>query len=222
MSIPFIKLDHDSNVQATVQTRIVARILRRIAQWKQHFFRPEKPLPRGTPEPSKVEESKPFWRYIYDWIIVWLCLGLPYILANRDDYSRYDEERGGLMRNTGPAFPSEAFLIVVCLPSFFPPRFHLLMSPSFVLKAGIIMAASLIFLALPGLDNVMRTAGFIAIIGSAASLGSSVILIIRNQWQVQRLVQGGEGFVVRMRAYEVRSPYIHLKLASKKKLIVIL
>lgn len=61
------------------------------------------------------------------------------------------------------------------------------------------------FIALPGLDQVSRTAGFIAIIGAFASLGASVIAAFRSNIEVQRwAARGGEGIVVSMSTLTVR------------------
>ncbi|EJD01731.1 uncharacterized protein FOMMEDRAFT_90143 [Fomitiporia mediterranea MF3/22] len=165
----------ESTVQASIQTRVVARILRRIVQWKQHFFRPEKPLPRGVDSISRNQRSGPNRKTFADFIAVWLCLGIPYLYASRHAY-RFDEE-GGLLRSAGPMLVVGA---TVCI-------------------AAMILVASLTFLALPGLDHVSRTAGFIAIIASFASLGASVIAALRNNVEVQRMAaRGGEGLVVTM------------------------
>ena len=77
-----------------------------------------------------------------------------------------------------------------------------------VKKAATILLASITFLALPGLDNVSRTAGFIAIVGSFASLGASMIAAFRNNVEVQRwAARGGEGIVVSMSTLTVSFLY---------------
>jgi hypothetical protein len=68
---------------------------------------------------------------------------------------------------------------------------------TFIVKqTAIILSASVTFLALPGLDNAARTAGFVAILASVASLASSVIALFRHQTEVHRLAsRSGEGLI---------------------------
>lgn len=130
----------DSGVegQNAVQVRVVARVLRRVVQWKQHFFRPEKPLPVGTVPHSHSHSSQHQHAYgtvahrhgtgsgahrrtALDVVLAWVCLGIPYLYANRHMYSglgRFDEE-GGLMRSVGPLVVVGVGICVVvrCLPS---------------------------------------------------------------------------------------------------------
>ena len=69
-----------------------------------------------------------------------------------------------------------------------------LTSPS--TQTAIILSASVTFLALPGLDNAARTAGFVAILASVASLASSVIALFRHQTEVRRIAsRSGEGLL---------------------------
>jgi len=164
----------ESNVQAAVQTRVVSRVLKRVVQWRQHHFRPEKPLPRDAITESLLRRQRAPRGTCADFVLAWLCFGIPYFFANRHGHQRYDEE-SGLMRSSGP---------------------FLVMGASVCLVAAIILSASVTFLALPGLDNIARTAGFVAILGSTASLASSVIAAFRHQTEVQRMTaRGGEGFV---------------------------
>lgn len=50
------------------------------------------------------------------------------------------------------------------------------------------------FLALPGLDNIARTAAFVAILGSTGSLASSVVALFRHQAELRRMHHIREGF----------------------------
>jgi len=171
--------DTDSNIQTASQTRIVARVLRRAVQWRQHHFRPEKPLPQDIQQRQLhhgMRHRQQRNRSCFDFIISWLCFGIPYLFAHRHDYHHFDEE-SGLMRTAGPML---MFGATVCL------------------VAAIILSASITFLALPGLDNIARTAGMVAIVGSIGSLASSVIALFRHQIEMQRMAlrHGGEGIIV--------------------------
>ncbi|KAI5116232.1 hypothetical protein M0805_003294 [Coniferiporia weirii] len=180
--IELLRQTSESSGQAAVQTKIVSKILRRIVQWKQHFFRPEKPLPRGVileNIQTRTQRSTQYRRTFIDFVAAWLCFGIPYLYANRHAYQRYDEE-GGLMRSAGPMLVVGASVCIV---------------------AAIILTASVTFLALPGQDQIARSAGLIAVLASTASLGSSVIAALRNHVEVQRMAaRGGEGLVVTMSA----------------------
>ncbi|TDL30084.1 hypothetical protein BD410DRAFT_51905 [Rickenella mellea] len=164
----------ETDVQVLVQTRIVSRILLRVAQWRQQHLRPDKPLPRDATTRAVHRHHRRVQAYrmsAMDVVLAWLCFGIPFFFANRHGYQRFDEESG--MRTAGP------FLVV---------------GASACLVAAIILSASVTFLALPGLDNVARTAGFVAIIASIASLASSVLAFFRHQSDVARIhIAGHEG-----------------------------
>ena len=133
----------DEVTRSTARTRVVARVLRRMVQWKQHFFRPEKPLPHGT---SQMPTSHPshhhhtlndnrstrntggFGRTTLDVVLAWVCLGVPYLYANRhaywygSGYGRYGmfDEEGGFMRSFGPMLVvGVGVCVVVRASSFF-------------------------------------------------------------------------------------------------------
>lgn len=73
-----------------------------LAQWKQHHFRPDKPLPqvvqRGTAH--RWRRRVPIGRTVVDFLIACLCLGLPYFFADRSRHRRVDVESG--VRHAGP------------------------------------------------------------------------------------------------------------------------
>lgn len=60
------------------------------------------------------------------------------------------------------------------------------------------LSASVTLVSLPGLDNLGRIAGFVAILCSAASMISAVIALFRYKADVERAVvyMGGEGLVM--------------------------
>ena len=81
-----------------------------VAQWRQVYFRPNKPLPRdaikGVPKPRI-----PFYRAVLDFIIGCLCLGIPYIFLSRSLNQNFDEESG--LYNTGPVLMVSACACLV-------------------------------------------------------------------------------------------------------------
>ena len=74
------------------------------------------------------------------------------------------------------------------------PAPHLLTS----VQAAIVLSASVTLVSLPGLDNLGRIAGFVAILCSVASMISAVIALFRYKADVERAVvyMGGEGLVM--------------------------
>lgn len=66
----------------------------------------------------RTQRGTPYRRTFLDFIAAWLCLGIPYLYANRHTY-RFDEE-GGLMRSAGPMLVVGATVcIVACFSGFF-------------------------------------------------------------------------------------------------------
>ncbi len=142
--------DQGEAIQAVVQNRIIARVLLRVgrfhlfryrltpliryflAHWRQAHFRSTKPLPddvgSGPIQPPKRPRS--IGRVFIDFIVSCVCLGIPYIFFQRNNYHRLDEESG--FRQCAPLFCIGACtcLVVsllsssVCCPSalrsFFP------------------------------------------------------------------------------------------------------
>lgn len=128
--------------RSAARTRVVARVLRRMIQWKQHHFRPEKSLPQGTmlmpshpstnhhhalPGGRNAQSTGMFGRSALDIVLAWACLGLPYLYANRHaywyggGYGRYGiiDEEGGLMRSFGPMLiVGVGVCVVVRAPTF--------------------------------------------------------------------------------------------------------
>lgn len=108
-----------TQANALVRTRIVARVLLRqgqlvtparitldhcsygpSAQWRQHYFRPTKPLPSDLNKNSAPPDRRlPFRRAFMDVVMSILCLGIPYLYMDRAGHHRVDEEGG--MRGQG-------------------------------------------------------------------------------------------------------------------------
>ncbi|KAI0774712.1 hypothetical protein BD413DRAFT_472169 [Trametes elegans] len=156
--------DSTSKSAVVVQTRIVSRVLLRVAQWRQVNYRPDKPLPRdaikGVPEPRI-----PFRRALLDFFVGCLCLGIPYIFMSRTHYHSFDEESG--IHTAGPML-----MLTACA----------------CLVAAVVLSASVTFLSLPQLDDVARLTGFLAILFSASSMASSVLALFRYKIEIDRTV----------------------------------
>lgn len=65
-------------------------------------------------------------------------------------------------------------------------------------QSAVILSASVTFLTLPGLDDVARLAGMIAILFSASSMVSTVVALFRYKADIERTVVyiGGEGLML--------------------------
>ena len=61
-----------------------------------------------------------------------------------------------------------------------------------------VLSTSVTFLSLPGLDNIARNAGLVAVLLSTASMSSSVIALFRFKADMERADAnlGGEGFII--------------------------
>ena len=72
------------------------------------------------------------------------------------------------------------------------------LSSSPLWKAAILLSASVTFLSLPGLDNIARVAGFVAILFSSFSMVSTLVAIFKYkadlEWPTAHV--GGEGLVM--------------------------
>ncbi|KAL6307106.1 hypothetical protein BKA93DRAFT_728227 [Sparassis latifolia] len=157
-----------------VHTRIVARVLLRKVQWRQHYFRPHRPLPHDTNRQSALPTPhRPFGRTIVDFFVSCLCLGIPYLFLNRSHHQRIDEESG--TRSAGSMLMVDACACLV---------------------AAVILSASVTFISLPGLDDVARLAGLIAILFSASSMISTVIALFRYKAERTVVYVGGEGLMM--------------------------
>ncbi|KAF7984725.1 hypothetical protein HWV62_11654 [Athelia sp. TMB] len=146
-----------SGIQTIVHTRLVARILLRMAHWRQTHFRPHRPLPKDIHvAKSHSQRKNSFFRVIFDFIVSLVCLGIPYMFLERSSHLHTDIESG--LHSPGP-------MLVIGACS--------------CLVAAILLSASVSFLSFPGLDNIARVAACIAILCSAASMTASVISLFR-------------------------------------------
>lgn len=104
-----------------------------------------------------------------------------------------DEESG--LRNAAPMLVVGACTCLIV--SFAPYITHFVYRiPSW--KAAIVLSASVTFLSLPGLDNVSRIAGFVAILFASFSMASTVVALFRYKADLERPVShiGGEGLMM--------------------------
>lgn len=159
---------------SVVRTRVVSKVLLRIAAWRQG-----RPLgdaihqdSRGNDPPTRV----PFRRTAGDFIVSLLCLGLPYLFLDRSHHQRFDAE-SGVRSIAGPMLVVGGFACLI---------------------AAIILSASVTFITLPGMDDVSRIAGFIAIFLSASSLVSAVIALFRYKSDIEHpaAYPRGEGLIL--------------------------
>ncbi|PIL37575.1 hypothetical protein GSI_01269 [Ganoderma sinense ZZ0214-1] len=167
--------DSGSTNALVVQTRVVSRVLLRVAQWRQVYFRPNKPLPKDAIKGVTEPHGKPFRRAVLDFIVGCLCLGIPWLFVSRTRSTSFDEESG--LYSAGP-------MLMICACA--------------CLVAAVILSASVTLLSLPHLDDIPRVAGFVAILCSGASMVSAVLALFRYKTEMDRAVfyLGGEGMMV--------------------------
>ncbi|KAI9508917.1 hypothetical protein F5148DRAFT_979083, partial [Russula earlei] len=154
---------------SVVRNRVVSKVLVRVAAWRRGRL---VGVVRDNYGPST---RAPLLRTAGDFVISCLCLGLPYLFLERSHHQRFDTE-GGVRSTAGP------MLVVGALAC---------------LIAAIILSASVTFITLPGIDDISRVAGFLAILLSASSLISAVIALFRYKSDIENPIAypRGEGLV---------------------------
>ncbi|KAF9235233.1 hypothetical protein BU15DRAFT_51639, partial [Melanogaster broomeanus] len=158
-------------------TRMVARVLLRVAHWRQVHFRPHKPLPRDAPYPLQTT-SAPIMRTVVEILIGILCLGIPFLFVDRARYSGHFDVEGSQV----PESHTPLFIIGACA----------------CLVSAIILSASVTLMTLPGLESIARIGGLVAITCSVLSMVTSFVSIFRYKAEMARGVglSSGEGFVM--------------------------
>ncbi|KZT06446.1 uncharacterized protein LAESUDRAFT_653443 [Laetiporus sulphureus 93-53] len=186
--------DGSVGTSSVVQARIVARVMLRMAQWRQQVIRPDRPLPQDVNRPvQRPSRFRQFVKFILEVIVSCLCLGIPYFFIGRAHRQRTDEESG---------VPGSGTMLVI--------------SGCACLMAAIILSASVTFVSLVGLDEMSRLAGLVAILFSASSMVSAVIALFRYKSELEHTVEhvGGEGLIFLSRRSIVMSiPLVFLAWA---------
>ncbi|KIY49127.1 hypothetical protein FISHEDRAFT_72936 [Fistulina hepatica ATCC 64428] len=155
-----------SSADTFLHARLVSRVMLRIARWRK--ARIASGLPGGTPYSGITD--------LLLSVSSALCLGIPYIMVmNERARIRLDEEAG--LRFTLGTLPG------------------VLMSVCTGIAAAIVLSASVTLLCLPGLDNVSRTAGFVALLLASFSIAAAAIASLRVRPEIV-VSFGGEGLVV--------------------------
>jgi len=154
-----------------IETRIVSNVFRRVAHWRQTYFRPNKPLPTNigsiqSPLPILVTSRQPFKWVIIDFIVYCLFLGIPYIFIERTHLpTRTVDEESGLRYTT------HTLVIIRACTCF---------------VAVIVLSASVTFLSLSGFDSFSRFMAMVAIFFSAFSIAATVVAIFRHKTDSER------------------------------------
>ncbi|KAH7869507.1 uncharacterized protein C8R40DRAFT_1059247 [Lentinula edodes] len=188
----------DSGIQAVLHTRLVSRVLMRVARWRQTNFRPNKALPQDIGNRGRADRPRQsgFQRSILDIVVFIVFLGVPSLFlpqSNTSSFYRLDEESGLF----GPRSAGPIFLLGGCA----------------CLVAAIILSASVTFLSLPGLDNAARIPGLVAVILATFSIVFSVIALFRYKTDMECFSSnvepwirfGGEGLTLHSRRIVILS-----------------
>ncbi|KAJ7224955.1 hypothetical protein B0H12DRAFT_1149639 [Mycena haematopus] len=152
----------EGGIQSIVLTRIVSRILLRVAHWRQHHFRAHKPLPlerTGNHHLRNYTRSPGFMRRVADVLLSCLLLGVPYLFYTRAGYHRSDVE-GGV---AGARSVLPVLLIGACT----------------CLLAAVLLSASVTFLSLPGLPSAARTVVLAVVLLAAGAMASGFVALFR-------------------------------------------
>ncbi|KAF8839287.1 hypothetical protein BDN67DRAFT_905823 [Paxillus ammoniavirescens] len=169
-------LNESSHPMTPAYTRIVARVLLRVAHWRQAHFRPYKPLPRDVSY-LQHPRSTPIMRTVVEILIGILCLGIPFMFVDRARYNGHFDVEGSHV----PESTALLFVIGACA----------------CLVSAIILSASVTLMSLPGLDSIARIGGLVAITCSVLSMVTSFVSIFRYKAEMARGVSqpAGEGFM---------------------------
>lgn len=85
-----------------------------LAQWRQHYFRPDRPLPKDASNRRLRGASKTFSSRLRDIFMSTVCLGLPYLFMRRANSLRITDEES-MTRSAGPIIAIGACsCLVVC------------------------------------------------------------------------------------------------------------
>ncbi|KAJ7679425.1 hypothetical protein DFH06DRAFT_1078905 [Mycena polygramma] len=149
----------EGGIQSVVLTRIVSRILLRVAHWRQHHFRPHKPLPTESfGKHIRHTRSHGFLRTAADALLTCLLLGVPYLFYTRGSYHHADAEGGTAGRSLLPVL-----IVGACT----------------CLLAAVLLSASVTFLSLPGLHSVARVVALVVVLLAAGSMASGLVALFR-------------------------------------------
>ncbi|TRM65771.1 hypothetical protein BD626DRAFT_555866 [Schizophyllum amplum] len=177
---------------SVIQIRLIARIMRRVAQWRAQGG-------ASIPKHSSVAD-------VAISVVSALCLGLPYLFLANDRTHAVNALRD--LENS--------FSHVVSLS----PAVYLAGACTCIMGA-VVLSASVTLLSLPGLDSVARVAGFVAALISAFSVVSAVVALIRFQADLTT-VSLGEGMIVLSRRHVLMSVPVALLVYSVIALVVAL
>ncbi|KAJ7063979.1 hypothetical protein C8F01DRAFT_983936 [Mycena amicta] len=169
----------ETGIQSIVLTRIVSRIMLRVAHWRQHHFRPHKPLPvdfwagSGSTQSQARSQKAGFVRTAMDILVSCLLLGVPFLFYSKHGALRSDAEGGGIVqRNVIPVL-----VVGACT----------------CLLAALLLSASITFLSLPGLDNAppARVVVLVVAVLAAASVVAGLVALFR--FKADLLAEDGTG-----------------------------
>ncbi|KAF7320535.1 hypothetical protein HMN09_00137200 [Mycena chlorophos] len=161
----------ENGIQSVVLTRVVSRIMLRLALWRQHHFRPHKALPVDSFVGSGVTKSAfrtpGFARKAVDVLLSCVLLGVPFLFYDRHAGAGVggDAERGvaRLRKNLLPIL-----VVGACT----------------CLLAAILLSTSITFLSLPGLDRLPPTRTIVLVVAVLA--GASVVAGLGALFRLKR------------------------------------
>lgn len=203
-----LKSFESDNDDHGIQTRVISRVLLRVAIWRQVYFRPSKPLPKDVrPIPYRVpgaaaRRGRPFSRMVFDFVVGAMCLGIPYLFienrraANDWEDGRYGTATGGTIGSVGGLGGTGVFVVGACT----------------CLVAAIVLSTSITYLSLPEVGGAVRIAGMCAVLFASFAMASSLVAFFRYRAEMDAGHVGGvEGLVgLSKRAVVLSLPLVFL------------
>ena len=94
-----------------------------LAQWRQHYFRPDRPLPKDASNRRPRRSGKTFSSRLRDLFMSTVCLGLPYLFMRRANPLRIADEES-VARSAGPMLAIGACSCLVVCRAFLIIHIH--------------------------------------------------------------------------------------------------
>ncbi|KAF9031909.1 hypothetical protein BJ165DRAFT_1535259 [Panaeolus papilionaceus] len=204
-----------------IETRIISRILIRVALWRQTYFRPHKALPidahlhasNGLIYPNQGRSAF----HIIETVAAYLLLGIPYLFAENRNTSSNSRSGAGeeaqMMRNPR----SNPMLIVGGVSCIF---------------AAIILSTSVTFLSIPTLSYFSRVSILVSLALATLSLATTGIAILRHKSEMEdssssSMTSQGHGFnqerkIITARTLVLSAPLVLLSYSIIAFLVAII
>ncbi|KAF7304115.1 hypothetical protein MIND_00643100 [Mycena indigotica] len=144
-------------IQSVVLTRLVSRIMLRLAHWRQHHFRPHKPLPLEAHQNKSRSRGPGFVRRALDALVAALLLGVPFLFYHK----HVPDAEGGRIYGQRSILPMLVVGAATCL------------------LAALLLSTSMTFLTLPGLASAPRIGALAVAVCAAGAVVAGLVALLR-------------------------------------------